>query len=144
MEVLFLGVLIGVLAFGNYAFSMFRSGEIFPSDIAMPFPTAYLRATTIAYLTIAFCQFANVLSRRYDFTSVFNNNIFSNKTLLWSILLSISFILTAVYVPFVSRFLYFSGPGIIDWLFVLGAALLFLGVFELMKFRRRIQGGEGR
>jgi Ca2+-transporting ATPase len=139
MEVLLLGVLIGGLAFGNYAFSMFRTGEVFPSDIVMPFPTAYLRATTIAYLTIAFCQFANVLSRRYDFTSVFNRNIFSNKTLLWSIMGSICLILTAVYVPFVSRFLYFSGPGIIDWLFVLGAALIFLGVFEMMKLRRRFR-----
>ena len=139
MEVLFFGILIGGLAFGNYALSMFRTGEVFPSDIAAPFPTAYLRAITIAYLTIAFCQFANVLSRRYDFTSVFNRNIFSNKTLLWSILLSISFILTAVYVPFVSRFLYFSGPGMIDWLFVLGAAMIFLGTFELIKLRKRIK-----
>lgn len=139
IEVLLLGVLIGGLAFGNYALSMFRTGEVFPSDIAAPFPTAYLRAITIAYLTIAFCQFANVLSRRYDFASVFNRNIFSNKTLLWSILGSICLILIAVYIPFVSRFLYFSGPGIIDWLFVLGAALIFLGVFEMMKLRRRFR-----
>ncbi len=138
MEVLFLGVLIGGLAFGNYALSMFRTGEIFPSHMAA-FPAEYLRATTIAYLTIAFCQFANVLSRRYKLTSVFNRNFFNNRILLWSILGSIGLILTAVYVPLISGFLYFSSPGMIDWLFVIGAALIFLGVFEVMKFRRRMK-----
>ncbi len=138
LEVVFLGVLIGILAFGNYAISMFRTGQIFPADMVV-FPVAYLRATTLAYLTIAFCQFANVLSQRYRFSSIFSRNFFSNRTLLWSILGSIGLVLTAVYVPFVSGFLYFSGPGILDWIFILGAALIFLGVFELMKFRRRIK-----
>jgi P-type Ca2+ transporter type 2C len=136
LEILFLGVLIGGLAFGNYALSMFRSGEVFPSDMTV-FPVDYLRAITIAYLTIAFCQFANVLSRRFRLTSIFNRNFFSNRIILWSILGSIALILIAVYVPFISAFLYFSGPGILDWLFVLGAALLFLGVFELMKLHKR-------
>ena len=139
LEVLFLGVLIGALAFGNYALSMYRTGVVFPADMAIPFPVAYLRATTLAYLTIAFCQFANVLSQRYRLTSVFNRNFFTNRTLLLSILGSIGLVLTAVYVPFVSGFLYFSGPGILDWIFILGAALIFLGVFELMKSRRRIK-----
>ena len=138
MEVLFLGVLIGGLAFGNYALSMFRTGEVFPSHMAV-FPAEYLRATTIAYLTIAFCQFVNVFSRRYNLTSVFNRNFFNNRILLWSIVGSIGLILMAVYVPLISEFLYFSGPGIIDWLFVLGAALIFLCVFEMMKLRRRIR-----
>ncbi len=138
IEVVFLGVLIGILAFGNYALSMFRTGEIFPADMVV-FPAAYLRATTLAYLTIAFCQFANVLSQRYRLTSIFNRNFFSNRTLLLSILGSIGLVLTAVYVPFVSGFLYFSGPGVLDWVFVLSAALVFLSVFELMKFRRRIK-----
>ncbi|MCK4504068.1 MAG: cation-translocating P-type ATPase [Candidatus Aegiribacteria sp.] len=137
LEVLFLGVLIGGLAFGNYALSMFRTGEVFASDM-VTFPTAYLRAITLSYLTIAFCQFANVLSRRYNLTSVFNRNFFNNRILLWSIVGSIGLILTAVYVPLISGFLYFSGPGMIDWLFVVGAALIFLGVFEMMKFRRRV------
>jgi len=143
LEVLFLGILMGGLAFGNYALSMFRTGVIFPSDVLNSIDIAdYLRATTIAYLTIAFCQYANVLSRRFRFTSVFNRNIFGNRVLLWSILLSISLIGIAVYVPFISKFLYFKGPGLIDWLFVLGAALIFLGVFELIKLRRRTRYGK--
>ncbi len=139
LEVLLLGVLIGVLAFGNYTLGMFRTGTVFSSDIDMVIPpTAYLRAITLSYLTIAFCQFANVLSRRFRLTSVFNRNIFTNRTLLWSILGSICLVLTAVYVPFVSGFLYFSGPGVIGWLQVFGAALIFLGVFELIKLRKRV------
>ncbi len=138
MEVLLFGLLIGGLAFGNYALSMLRTGEVFPTHMVV-FPAEYLRATTIAYLTIAFCQFANVLSRRYNLTSVFNRNFFNNRILLWSILGSIGLILAAVYVPLISKFLYFSGPGIIDWLFVIGAALIFLGVFEMLKYLRRVR-----
>ena len=52
-------------------------------------------------------------------------------------------ILIAIYVPFVSKFLYFSGPALLDWIYVIGSALIFLGVFEVMKAfkRRRAQNG---
>jgi Ca2+-transporting ATPase len=141
-EVLFLGALIGVLAFANYALGMFReSGTAFPAGMTPPFPAAYMKATTLAYLTIAFCQFANIMSRRFRLTSIFNRNFFSNKVILWSIAASVALILIAVYVPFIGSFLYFSGPDAVDWLFVLGSALVYLGVFEIMKmFKRAAQG----
>ena len=139
-EVLFFGALIGLLAFSNYAFYMLREGLTFTTETMPPsLLLHYARATTLSYLTIAFCQFANVLSRRNDYTSVFNRNFFSNKILLWSIVASIGLILLAIYVPFLSRFLYFAGPRLIDWVCVLGASVIFLGVFELMKAGRRIR-----
>ncbi|MBD3279055.1 MAG: HAD-IC family P-type ATPase [Candidatus Aegiribacteria sp.] len=138
-EVLLLGALIGGLAFANYALGMFRYVNTpFLSGLTVPYPAAYMKATTLAYLTIAFCQFANIMSRRFRLTSIFNRNTFSNKVILWSIAGSITMILVAIYVPFVSKFLYFSGPGLTDWIYVIGSALVFLGVFELMKaFKRR-------
>jgi len=138
-EVLLLGALIGILAFANYALGMFRySDQAFTAGLTPPYPVAYMKATTLAYLTIAFCQFVNIMSRRFRLASIFNSNFFSNKVILWSIVASIGMILTAVYVPFIGRFLYFSGPGSLDWLFVIGAALCYLGVFEIMKaFKRK-------
>jgi Ca2+-transporting ATPase len=137
MEVLLLGALIGLLAFGNYAFSAFRSGTTFLSGgLSTP---DYMRATTLAYLTIAFCQFTNVLSRRHYYTSVFNRNIITNRILLWSILGSAGMILLFVNIPVLSRFLYFSPLGFNDWLCIAGSTAVFLLVFELLKVGRRLK-----
>lgn len=144
-EVLLLGSLIGILAFVNFSLGMFRHmGSAITTDMVPPYSTAYMKATTLAYLTIAFCQFVNIMSRRFSLSSIFNRNFFSNRVILWSIAASIAMILTAVYVPFIGRFVYFSGPRPLDWLFVIGAALIYLAVFELMKFVKRSRRGRAR
>lgn len=141
-EILLLGALIGGLAFANYALGMFRSVDVaFSAAVEQPFPPAYLKATTLAFLTIAFCQYVNIMSRRYPRTSIFNRNFFGNRILLWSIAASIGLTLIAVYTPFISDFLYFRGPGPVDWLFVIGAALVYLGMFEVMKLLKRARHG---
>jgi len=137
LEVLLLGALIGLLAFGNYAFSVFRGGVTFLSDQTLPFTADYLRATTLAYLTIAFCQFTNVLSRRFYLKSIFNRNIVTNRILLWSIIGSIVMILLFVNIPVLASFLYFSPLSFIDWMCIAGSTAIFLVVFELLKVGRR-------
>ncbi|PIE52626.1 HAD family hydrolase [Candidatus Fermentibacteria bacterium] len=134
MEVFFLGTLIGVLSFGNYAFTGFREGISFFSG--EPFTPEYMRAMTLAYLTIAFCQYANVMSRRYRYTSIFNRNFFTNPVLLWSILGSICITLLVIYTP-ASRFLSFGQPVLQDWLCIGGSTLIYLAAFELLKVERR-------
>ncbi|MCD6588191.1 MAG: cation-translocating P-type ATPase [Candidatus Fermentibacteraceae bacterium] len=138
MEVLLLGALIGLLAFGNYAYSGIREGMTFFSGEATG-SVDYMRATTLAYLTIAFCQFANVLSRRFYYTSIFNRNVFTNRILLWSIMGSAGMILLFVNIPVLSRFLYFSPLGFNDWMCIAGSTSVFLLVFELLKVGRRFK-----
>ncbi len=134
-EVVFLAILIGVLAFVNYVIFMWRGGEFFSMDPGAS--VDYMRATTVSYLTIAFCQFANILSRRYEFTTVFSRTFWTNPILLWSIVASIGLTAVAAYVPFINDFLSFRGPTPSDWLFVVGAAVIYLFAFELIKVRRR-------
>jgi len=138
IEVIFLGLMIGALSFGNYAVFMFRNAITFTVDAADPL--LYARATTIVYLTIAFCQFVNILSRRDDRISVFSRNILSNRILLLSILGSIILILIVIYTPFVRDFLRFAPLRAIDWLYVLGAAAIYLFAFEVMKMLKRMRG----
>ena len=138
LEVIFLGVLIGALSFANYALFMYRTGTTFTVDSADP--VLYARATSLAYLTIAFCQFANILSRRSDRRSVFHREFFSNPVLLYSILGSIALILAAIYIPVVRDFLRFAPPAPADWLWVIGAALVYLAAFEAMKLFKRMRG----
>ena len=137
-EVIFLGLLIGALSFVNFALFMFREGITLTVDNADAL--LYARGTTIAYLTIAFCQFANILSRRYEFTSFFNRNIRENRILLGSIVGSVILICIAIYGPYISDFLRFARPSAVDWLYVLGAAVVYLFAFEIMKLFKRLRG----
>ncbi len=130
-EVIFLGILMGGLGFVNYA--------IFTSGIGNEFNSGhplYSRATTISYLTIVICQFINILSRRYKYSSFFNINLFSNKKMIYSILISIFMVLLAVYTP-INRYLEFTPLPVQDWLRVFTAGGIFLFAFEILKWYKR-------
>ena len=142
LEVISLGLLIGTLAFSNYALFMNRQGTTF--TLVSLDPLLYARATTITYLTIAFCQFANILSHRFERSSIFNSNFFSNRILLGSIAGSILLILFVVHTPGVRDFLRFAPLSWIDWLHVLGAAALYLTAFEVLKMFKRMGGADNR
>ena len=135
MEVFFLGSLIGILAFGNYALFMSRMGITLSNETMGTLDFA--KATTVTYMTIAYCQFVNILSRRHELNSVFNRNFFENRILLGSILLSIVMVFLGTTVPVIRSFLYFSPPSLVNFLYVLGAAGLFLGTFEVLKIWKR-------
>jgi len=135
LEIVFLGFLMGGLAFANFGFFMQRMGvELTISH------DLYARATTLSYTTIAFCQFINILSRRYNYDSLFSSNFWNNRTLLWSIVISIGFILSAIYIPVINSFIAFSPLSINDWGYVLAAVVLFLFAHETIKVFKRIDG----
>jgi Ca2+-transporting ATPase len=131
-EILFLGFLMGALGFTNFVLFMGRTG----AELTVTHDL-YSRATTLSYATIVFCQFANILSRRYNYDSFFNSNFWSNKKILWSIVISIGFTLTAIYAPFINRFLGFSPLTLSDWVSVFAAAALFLLAHEIIKAFKR-------
>ncbi len=131
-EVAFLGVLMGGLGFFNYALFANNMGASFSEEHVL-----YPRATTIAYLTIVLCQFLNILSRRYELTSLFNENFFSNKKMLYSILFSTVLVLLVVYVPGLNSYLGFAPVLFIDWLRIFIAAGIFLLAHEVIKFYKR-------
>lgn len=136
-EVIALGFMMGALAFANFGLFMWRNGVTFTVDHAEPL--MYARATTITYLTIAYCQFINVLSRRHERRSLFSGGFWTNRVLIWSIVLSIVLTAIAVYGPVVHGWLAFGGLSVADWAYVLGAAGLYLAVFELLKFTKRVR-----
>jgi Ca2+-transporting ATPase len=136
-EVVALGGLIGTLAFANFVLYMLREGVTLTTDTVGS--VHYARATTLSYLTIAYCQFANILSRRFDYVTVFNRNLLTNKILLGSIGASIVLVFVGVYGPYVSDFLYFANLRLQDWLYVLGAAAAYLCAFEMLKLVKRLR-----
>jgi len=136
-EVVFLGLMIGILSFINFALFMYRNGIVF--TVGSEDATLYPRATTLAYLTIAFCQFVNIMSRRYEYRSIFSRDFFSNRILLFSIVGSIVLMNIAIYLPVTREFLQFAPPTPMDWFYVLGAAGVYLMIFEIMKIIKRFR-----
>ncbi len=132
IEVLFLGVLMGGLAFINYGLFIKDIGTKVTENHSL-----YPRATTITYLTIVVCQILNILSRRYNFTTLFNKNIFSNKKMIYSIMLSIILVLIVVYTPVINSYLDFAPIPLEDWFRVLSAGGVFLVAFEGIKWSKR-------
>ncbi len=135
LEVIFLGLLIGGLAAGNFLLYFYRQ------DFSLLFegtqPMEYAKATTISYLTLVYCQFTNIMSRRYKYESLFSKNFFSNKIILYSIIASIGLVFLGVYGPYISDFLEFASIGTMEWLQILGATAIFLIVFEMIKSLKR-------
>ncbi len=136
IEVIFLGLLIGALAAGNFWLYFSRHGLSLTSPDTPVMD--YARATTVSYLTLVYCQFANIMSRRYEYDSIFNRNFFSNKIILYSIIASIGLVMLGVYGPYISGFLEFASIGMREWLQVLGAMGVFLVVFEVIKLIKRL------
>jgi len=139
-EITFFGILIGGLAFLNFAFFMFRDGTTLTAQDVNS--VSYFKATALSYATIVFCQFFNILQRRSETVSLFNRSFFTNSLLLYSIVVSIGLVLVAIYAPYISDFLSFGPIGLTDWLCILGAAVLYLVVFEGVKVFKRARQGQ--
>jgi Ca2+-transporting ATPase len=131
-EILFLGLLMGALGFINFGIFIQRTGGELDMAHAL-----YPRATTLSYATIVCCQFVNILSRRYNYDSLFNRNFWSNKIILWSILISIGFTITTIYTPFLNRFIGFAPLSSNDWITIVAAAAVFLLAHEIIKMFKR-------
>jgi Ca2+-transporting ATPase len=97
----------------------------------------YPQATTLSYATIVACQFVNILSRRYNYDSIFNSNFWSNKKILWSIIISIGFTMAAIYTPLVNHFIGFAPLTLQDWITILVSAAIFLFAHEMIKMFKR-------
>jgi Ca2+-transporting ATPase len=136
-EITLMGILIGGLAFLNFFLFMKREGVTLTVDSVDTLD--YFKATALSYATIVFCQFINILQRRSERISLFNPNFFTNRILLFSVVISIGLVLLAIYGPYLSEFLAFGPMTLTDWLFVLGAAIIFLGIFEVLKSLKRIR-----
>ncbi|MFN2340487.1 MAG: cation-translocating P-type ATPase [Halanaerobium sp.] len=130
-EILFLALLMGGLAFTN--FYLFINGQ---AEAVREGTELYARGTTITFLTIAFSQWVNIMSRRYEFKSIFNRNFFSNTKMIYSILLSILMVLLVIYSP-INSFLGFAGLTLADWTRVVIAGGIFLVGHEGIKFFKR-------
>ena len=97
---------------------------------------AYATATTLTYLTICLCQFGSIMMRRIKpGHKLLTRYLWSNPRLFVAFGISITLMLSLIYVPFIQPYFGSAALGLSDWLYALGAATIFVtirqGVFRL-------------
>lgn len=123
------------LAYANYLL-FFAREHVSPVHIALDNPL-YLRATTVALLTLALCQSLNLLLIRADARPVFfSRYLFSNKRLLAALAFALFCVSNIMYNPVVQP-LFGAGPlHLVDWLTVVACAGIYLGIRLLQRHMR--------
>lgn len=128
-DLLFTGILIGALAYGNYLLFIDRNNLAIET---LAQAALYSSAITLTYVTIVLCQFGNILIRRAQ-TRTLSRYLFTNKTLWIALGISLACVLSIVYVPFIQH-IFGSGPlTLIDWGYAIAAGVIFFVIRESAK-----------
>ena len=130
------GLLAALLAYGNFLL-FFTRHDLSPLYFSVH-NALYGSATIMTYITIVLCQFMNLLLVRTDERSpFFSSYLWSNKKLLIAFGFSFFCIFNIMYNPVVRPY-FAAGPlGIMDWIFAIAAALLYLAVRIILRNGRR-------
>ncbi len=130
IDLLWCGLLIGGFAFANYILLIGRAG-IDPGHLIKDSPV-HMQATALTYLTIVLCQLGNILQRR-SHKGLFTRYQFHNKQLWLAYALSLFCVVNVIYNPWIAPY-FGAGPlGLVDWLYALSAAAIFLAIREFKR-----------
>lgn len=133
-DLVWCGILIGGFAFLNYIWLFDRQG-VEAQHLASG-SGVHMQATALTYLTIVLCQLANILQRRTS-AGFFSRYQFHNRQLWLSMAFSMFCVLNIIYNPWIAPYFH-SGPlGAIDWLYALGAAMVFILIREFQRHNRK-------
>jgi Ca2+-transporting ATPase len=100
-------------------------------------PQGIEKARTVAFTVMAFFQLWNVFNMRSLKESVFKLGIFSNKFVVFSLLIATVVQIAVIHVPFLAAAFRFEPLGIIEWLFIIFVTSSALWLGELYKFFKK-------
>jgi Ca2+-transporting ATPase len=123
--ILFNGTVMGLASYAAFLFEYFHNHHL---------ANHYEKAVTVTFVSIVFCQYANLLSRR-TYGHALGNYLFSNKKLLFSFALSFLLLLLIIYLPVLNQYFHTSFLMPVDWLFPIAASGLCLVIYEYRKKR---------
>ena len=135
-EFITFGLLAALLASTNFLLFFIRHG-LSPAYIDTK-NNLYLSATTLAYVTLVLCQFANVLLVRADkHEKFFTSYLWSNKRLIAAFMLSAIAILNLIYNPFLQTYLRTGPLGFWDWCTAFAAGGVYVAVRLMQRHTRK-------
>ncbi len=91
------------------------------------------KSTTVSFLILASAQLWHVFDMRENGTNPFVNSVTKNKFVWFALIITISLLLIAVYVPFMSELLSLVNPGLNGWLVVLVASFSPMIIGQILK-----------
>ncbi|HEY9765508.1 MAG TPA: cation transporting ATPase C-terminal domain-containing protein, partial [Chroococcales cyanobacterium] len=140
LALLWYGMIESVLSIGAYFFLNAERG--WPNVPLAPYGSpGYSVATTMTFAAIALAQVGNVLACRTERLSLFSIGIFSNRLILWGIILSGLFLYLMTEIPLLQS-LFGTGPlGIKEWALLVTFPLILLSMDETRKLFLRMRGG---
>lgn len=137
IDLIITGIIMGVLGYINYL--LFFARNNIAIDQIDPSSSQYFAAATLTYLTIVFCQFGNILLRRIKSgNKLLTSYLWSNVHLLLAFGLSLLLIIFIIYIPFLQPFFTTGAIGMIDWLYAIAAAVIFVTIkqtYNIIFFR---------
>ncbi|HEV2334680.1 MAG TPA: cation-transporting P-type ATPase [Stellaceae bacterium] len=139
---LFLGVIEAGAAMAAFFFVLVGAGWSYGQSMA-PGDPVYLAATTACLSAIIVMQIVNVFLCRSSVRSVFASGIFSNRLILWGVVLEIALLLAIDYTPWGNLVLETTAPPAALWVFMIPFAGAMLVLEELRKWlvRRTLSPG---
>jgi Ca2+-transporting ATPase len=129
LGILFNGGIMGIASYGAFLAEYFHNHHL---------ANHYEKAMTVTFVSIVFCQYANLLSRR-SYGPALGKYLFSNRYLLFAFAISFSLMLLIIYVPVFNLYFHTSSLMPVDWLFPLTAGGLCLIIYEYRKKRNNKQ-----
>lgn len=133
IDLIWCGLIIGALAFGNYLYFFHRAG-VDPHNFNTN-SLLYFKATTLTYVTIVCCQLLNIMQRR-SYKGIFSRYQFTNLHFWGAIAFSVFCVINIVYNPFINQYFKSGSLGIVDWGFALGAAAIFVLIRETQRIAK--------
>lgn len=128
---LWYGMLESIAAMCAYFFVNWLNG--WPGIPLASSGMVYRQATTMALASIVFCQIGMVLNCRTEKQSVFKVGIFSNKRVIFGIIIEILLINSIIYIPFLQAIFQTEQIGIKEWAFLIILPPLILFIEETRK-----------
>ena len=130
LDLLFCGLIIGGFAFINYMLFFSRNG--IDATLVKSGDSYHMQATALTYLTIVLCQLGNIIQRRSQ-QGLFTKYQLHNKHFWIAIGASLFCVVNIIYNPWIAPYFGAKALSATDWLFAVGAMVIFLTIRELQR-----------
>ncbi|MFA5829292.1 MAG: cation-transporting P-type ATPase [Candidatus Gracilibacteria bacterium] len=126
------GFFMTLIILSGFVWTLYRYGWEWGQYLDLDHPT-FLKASTITFALMVISQMGIALSAKSEDQSIFNSGIFKNKKLIGAILISIILTIVIIQAPFLQSFFHTTSLDLEEWLIVMCAPLLIIGLEEARK-----------
>lgn len=134
-EIIGFGIWAAIVTYASYL--LFFGYHVLSPTYIDTSSSFYAQATTVALITLAFCQALNILfTRADDHEHIGTDFLWKNQKLLRAYGVSLFLLLNAVYNPWFHSLLGTANLGFVEWIAAIFCAGLYVGGRRLQRYTR--------